>query len=167
MAKQELTTSVGVVLEVYNPPAMALRDKQRQLEKAKPKVPVVYLESKGREEENPNDPDYIQAMNDFNEQLGLELYNAAVLLCVKVKMVPAGVTECDDDSWVEDFEVIGMPIPNGRARYLAWIKYIAAPAASDMAAIENAITRAAGVAEEDVAEAAASFPSEPPRVPYN
>lgn len=35
-----------------------------------PKVPVVYLENKGREEQNPNDPDYLAALTRRQRQIG-------------------------------------------------------------------------------------------------
>ena len=157
---ETVETSTGVVFKIKNLPAMALRDKHRQLERQKPMPPVVYIEDKGRDEENPNDPDYRAALARFTEDEAVQLYEVAIVLGLEVESVSNGVPKCEDNSWLLDMDLLSMDVPSeGKGRFLAWVKYIAAPRPEDMAAIEKAVMNSFGVAEEDVAEAVASFPN--------
>lgn len=49
-----------------------------------PDVPTVYIEAKDREEENPNDPRYIEAVNEANRERADAVFDALVLFGVEL-----------------------------------------------------------------------------------
>ncbi len=156
----EITVSTGVKFKVKKAPSMAFQAVARQWEMKAPKVPVVLIEAKGRKEENPSDPDYVKALKKFEEDKGLGLFDAAILLCTEVVSIPENMEASDKEDWLENLKLIGICPGNGkRERYLSWVKYYAAPMDEDMVLLNNSIARENGVSEGDVSAAMAALKS--------
>lgn len=66
-----------------------------------PKVPVVYIEAKDREEENPNDPAYLEAVERANTERGNAVLDAIITFGVELV---DGVPE--DDSWLRKLQML-------------------------------------------------------------
>lgn len=154
-----VTTSTGAVVKVLETPAHLL---QRVWEKyPEPKVPQQTIKEGDREwvEDNPDDPDYLAAV----EARTLNVYSASsniiLLKGIEVVSLPEGVSDFDHDkAWIEEYEVMMLDIPESRAaRYLEWIRYRVAPRIDDLAAIQDAESKALGVTKEAVDAAEASF----------
>ena len=66
-----------------------------------PPVPVVFIEAKGREEENPNDPAYLQAIERANQKRGEAVLDAIYLFGVELA---DGLPE--DDAWLRRLRML-------------------------------------------------------------
>ena len=123
-----------------------------------PKVPTTFNKTKGRDEENPDDPDYQEAV----EQYLIDIANATTDVCflrgTEIAKIPKEIPKPNSQEWISEMEVLGMPmIDNKRARYLAWIKGIAAPSDADITILMEEIGRQTGVSEADTEEAVKRF----------
>ena len=159
LTNNRVTLSNGVVLGVRPVPPLAIR--QAVLNVPKPPVPVTFLEDKGREEENPNDPEYLEALAAYRDATGQAALNVLLLMGTKLESLPEGLCGPDGDEWLGDLEFLGLTIDkeNPRARYLAWLQFYAIPSNADITRALEGPAKAAGVAEGDVAAAIESFRS--------
>lgn len=154
----EIIVSTGVKFKTKDVPVMVYQALKNKLNKERPKVPTWYNDQKDREESNPSDPDYLEAVSRWEEELTEKLMDAAIVLGIEVAEIPEGMEKSDSEGWKRQLESIGIEVPvNGNGRYLAWVKYYAAPTIEDMRELISASSRNAGVTEEDAAQAAALF----------
>jgi hypothetical protein len=72
----------GVRARLVPVPEGILEDVERRIED--PSVPVVFMEEEGREEENPNDPAYLKALEDAQYKRGLAIVEALCLFGVEL-----------------------------------------------------------------------------------
>lgn len=123
-----------------------------------PKPPKVYIEEKQRTEENPNDPDYVEALAEANYNKAMVVVNAYVALGTKPIEVPEDIEPLASDSWIEAIKELGVDEPKSeRARYLYWCKYISL-GDEGINELVTAVMRFSGVTlETDVKQAADSF----------
>jgi len=154
---QELVLSTGVKIRILAVSPVLMSDIVGEAMKYRPKPPTNYIESLGREEENPSDPDYVEALNNWNGMVLLDVNNAYVLKGTEVIEMPNGFPDSDDPSFLDDMRILNRPIDTPRQRYLAWIKYVAAPLGEDTAAIVREVGRLTGVSEVEVEEAIEGF----------
>lgn len=152
----EITVSTGVKFKTKDVPVMVYQALKNKLNKERPKVPVWYNDQKDREESNPNDPDYLEAVNRWEEELTEKLMDAAIVLGIEVAEIPEGMEKLESEGWKTQLETVGIEIPQN-GRFLSWVKYYAAPTIEDMRELITASSRNAGVTEEDAAQAAALF----------
>lgn len=156
--KEEITVSTGVKFGIRDVPIMPFRQLQKRLERGRPHVPVTYIEDKDRSEENPEDPDYLEALDDWNEDMELKLMDYVFMTGTEVLEVPEGVRPMTDETWADECRYLGEEIASeGGVRYIQWLKYVACPNPDDIKAIVMPAVRSLGVTEEDVAESAAMF----------
>lgn len=125
----------------------------------RPKPPVVFIKNMGRDMENPEDPDYIARVNAWKTESNNALLNALILLGTELFSVPKGFPKPEDDSWISDYSVLGLPInPEVKSwRYLNWITYKACTDEKDVQKIQEVVGRLSGVREADV-QSAVTFP---------
>lgn len=125
-----------------------------------PEPPVVYIEEKGRNEPNPNDPAYLAECKRIEEEQRVAMLDAAIMMGVRVVEIPEGIPSPDDDDWVGAVEYLtGERVPSDSKpiRVLMWLKYYAAQTADDLIRIEKAVISRMGIPQEMVAEAIRSF----------
>lgn len=164
-APRVFTTRNGVNLRIRAVSPFLVMDAQKKV--LKPQVPTYQREGTSRVEENPNDPSYVQALEEYNTKLA-EAVNDAFLAngITVIPPIPEDILPLDDDSWVEGIEyTLGTKVPdNGMARKVMWLKYIVIPHAEDLGDLIVAITTAGGLAKEaDVQAAIESFRSDETR----
>lgn len=159
-------TGQGVTFKLRKVARMAIVEASRRL--PLPKPPRIFMEEKGREEENPNDPVYQEALQKVNWDRGVLTVSVYVLLGTKLVNVPPDLDSPDGVEWLQTLEYLGIPVPdNPRDRYVAWVKYYALTD-EELADMMKAIMRYSGISlEEDVKEAADSFQGDPARSPDN
>lgn len=128
--------------------------------KQKPKPPVVFIESKGREEPNYDNPDYIENMQSWQISMTMALSNFIFLRGVELieSSIPDGMVHFDSDDWRDEMELISDKSDNSRACYLEWIKAVACNE-EDTNKLMSIIGRKSGISQEDVDGAAAQFRS--------
>lgn len=159
--KDLITLSSGIVLRLKSVPPETVRRAGEKI--PKPKPPVVFIESKGREEENPFDPDYAKALEEWIEQCGNSRMDSILVLGVEIHHLPEGVDGPDDSNWLEELEYLGIANPlateNKLARKLDWLKCYALRTGDDIIKVANQLYRKVGaVTEEEVLLAMESFP---------
>lgn len=155
----ELTLSNGVVLAVKAGNPMTIAEIQRESELLAPKPPVWFNEAKGREEENPSDPEYKDALAQHRAEGIGRVTDAMFATSVTIVSIPDDVPGPDSS----DFEdmltmIIRRPLPTSALmRRVMWLKYIAAAQHHDLIELMAATLRATGIAEGDVSTAVARF----------
>jgi hypothetical protein len=93
------TLSTGVVVRL-KPVSSSLVEEMKSAIKM-PAVPVVWIEEKEREEENPNDPRYIEAVEECNRKRADAVFDALCMFGVDlVEELP------EDDSWLKKLRML-------------------------------------------------------------
>ncbi len=159
---REITLSNGIVLSLRPVPNKLIADAAASV--PQPVVPRVLIEAKNVEEENPNHPDYIKALQDLPQRRSDAAFNMALSMGTNVVYVPEGLFGPDDD-WqgpiVESFEAIGAEPPDfaatGRRRYLDWLRNYAIPTEEELVIIGRVCITSIAVTEGEVQSAVDSF----------
>jgi hypothetical protein len=94
-----VTLSTGVQVRLHAVSGSLVEDVKDAI--PEPKVPVVYIEAKDREEENPSDPNYIKAMEEWQRKRGDAVLDA--LLTFGVELLD-GVPE--DGKWLKGLKLL-------------------------------------------------------------
>jgi hypothetical protein len=154
--------STGVILNIRPVPRHFIYEVTRRF--VRPKPPVVFVESKGREEENAGDPDYADALENYIGDVANAATDTALILGTAVKELPKDVPDQDSEDFLQIMDVLGITdLENPKARYLYWIKSIAAPTTEDVNNLLGEIGRLTGVSESDTEDAVRRFRSLAPR----
>lgn len=165
VAAGTITLSTGVVLRgVAFSPTVLVDARNAAVKRAGgwPKVPTVFIEGKGREEEVPDNPEYLARREQVEAEASLAMNDAAIMRGTELVKVPKGFPGPEDADWLESLAVLLQDeAPRySSARYLYWIKHKAAPTLKDLGLIWRAIAPYAGVPEEDVADLVSRFPAD-------
>lgn len=151
-----VTLSTGVKLKIKPIPKNFIYAVTSRFEH--PKVPTYLNESKGREEPNPDDPDYQDDVEQYIASVANASNDVALLRGTEILELPKGFPGPDSKKWKEEMEALDLPmIDNSRARYLNWIKGMAAPLDRDIVLLMEEIGRLTGVTEADVTDAVERF----------
>ena len=153
----KVTLSSGVVLKVKPVPILLLNRIQMRFPKVH--VPVVYNPDKERDEPNPNDPDYLEAV-ERNESAKTEaLLDVMIGMGTEIVTIPDGLQKPTDSAWFDDLEFYLQEEQDDRERprYLAWVKFVAIRNTDDMQSLAIAVQSKMGISEEAVAQSINSF----------
>lgn len=125
----------------------------------RPEPPTVYMQSMGREMENPDDPDYIERLQSWKMEYADRMVNAMIVLGTELVSSPKGMGNPKDNKWLEEYILLGMPNhpENETWRYLTWVKFKAVKGENDMKLIQEVVGRLSGVRESAV-KSAENFP---------
>ena len=154
-----IALSNGIVLRVK--PVSPLLLRRATIHVADPKVPVVMIEEKGREEENPNDPDYLTAVADARTARGFAAMNVVLATGLAVESIPDGIPRPADDSWLEMLEAaeIEADVATSAKRFRLWCEVVALITPEDFEQVSLVALRLMGLTEEEVSQAVESFRS--------
>ena len=154
--RPQILLSSGVILNLTSVPKTFIYEATRAFKR--PKIPTYLNEEKGREEENPGDPDYLEALEMYAADVANAATDVALLRGTSIQEIPDDVIGPDSEEWIQEMEVLGLPMrDNPRARYMTWIKAIAAPLDKDINGLLEEVGRLTGVSESDVADAVDRF----------
>lgn len=154
--RPQILLSSGVILNLTSVPKTFIYEATRAFKR--PKIPTYLNEEKGREEENPGDPDYLEALEMYAADVANAATDVALLRGTSIQEIPDDVIGPDSEEWIQEMEVLGLPMrDNPRARYMTWIKAIAAPLDNDINGLLEEVGRLTGVSESDVADAVERF----------
>lgn len=136
-----------------------------------PEVPTVYMEEKGRDEPNPNDPDYLKAVEEVSKKQDKAIGDLLLSVGTSVKSVPDGYFPPESDEWIKQIEfaseITGANIlidkENPIKRYLYWLRFYAIETQSDFSVINTMAYSLGGIRENEVQEVVDSFRSLPER----
>jgi len=150
----KVTLSTGVELRVKAVPAWLLNDISNSLERPKPPKFV----KDGWETDNPDDPEYQEAMKRYDAKVSEKLNDAMIVMGTSAGSVPQGVEPVKSDKWRRKLAVLGKKIDEDEdSLYLAWVKYVAGPKMDDIQKIIQEVGRESGVAEADVKTSVDNF----------
>lgn len=155
--------STGVVLRVKPVPGRILGDAARLVKRPTP--PMVMNNDRGREEPNPDDPGYLDALREWSQQTMEASVNVALTLGTTVEHLPGGMHPPESDAWIEEvagaYEVVGMASPvrtaPPKARYLDWLLYYAIGRDEDQFILTKVLFATHMITREELADAIASF----------
>lgn len=155
----EVVLENGVILKFKPFPAELVRRAAQRL--AVPEVPRVMNEDKGREEDNPNDPKYLQAVAEHTQESWSTGVNVMIALGTEVSHVPDGLYRPEDEAWIADCKYFGVEVEaeDDRARYISWVQLYAVSGGGDWMKVLLPLIKRAGLTEEEVAQAVQSFRS--------
>ena len=156
-AQDEFTLSSGVVLRAVKASPVTLIKVMTRF--PRPKPPTYYMESMGREMENPDDPDYIERVKAWDNESSSLVVDALILLGTELVSVPKGVEGPTGKKWLNKYKLLGMPsLPEDKDWcYLNWVTMVAAPSDKDITILQEVVGRKMGIAEADV-KSAETFP---------
>lgn len=151
----------GVKFRLHKVPNLLVQDAVNRLEAPRP--PMVWIEDKEANEENPNDPNFKEQYQKYTVEkamLAAGIYFIKGVTAYTDSITPeSGVRQLDDASWSDEvLELAGIDVPDkGPRRTLAWLKYEVLTD-SDFQPLMQAIMRfSGGTLEVDVNEAADAF----------
>lgn len=149
--------SSGVVLEGKQANPIALIAVMGQ--NPRPKPPMIFVESIGRNMENADDPDYVERVKSWEREQSSMLLKTMILYGTCVKSVPKGFPEPQDNEWLDELAAIDIQINSSSKswRYITWVMFKAVQNEKDITAIKNCVGTLSGVREADV-KAAETFP---------
>jgi hypothetical protein len=157
----------GVQLKLKPVNSFLLLQAQNQIEI--PKVPVVWLEDKQREEENPNDPTYVEALREAQAKRATKMTDLFLGFGTEVIYpLPTNadgghdIPDPEDYSWIDDLTtILEVEVPeNKRMRHVYWLKAMVLKD-SEIIELLNRIAPLSGLVMEAAAEQAAdTFQSE-------
>lgn len=150
----------GVKLRFHKFSPLLLNQIAQTIGENEPKPPMVFDENKEREEENPNDPDYVAAKTRWAAATSVRLLRALVSAGTNLESKPDDMMAADSDDFETFMELVEIPISgSAQGRYTQWVMYVALTSPEDMNNLNIELMRLAGAREEDVAEAQALFRS--------
>lgn len=147
--------STGVRIKLTGVPPALLEDVVSRVEE--PRVPMWFNPDKDREEPNPNDPDYIRALNEVERERSVAILEAVVLFGMELV---DGLPE--DDSWLKKlrlmdrrgtFDMSGYDLDDELDLEFLYKRYIAL-GMEDLAFVVSTVS---GVDEEDINKAREAF----------
>lgn len=149
--------STGVVLRGKQAPPLTLMAVMSAF--PRPKPPTVFIETMGREMENPDDPDYQDRVKDWKTDQSNAMVVALIATGTELAKLPKGVCGPHDQEWLDEYGLLNLPMhPENKAwRYLRWVQFKAAVSADDIQLIMKVVGRLSGVPESAV-QSAEEFP---------
>ena len=149
--------SSGVVLRAKQAPPLALMKVLAAY--PRPRPPVWFNKTMGREMENPEDPEYIERLKAHRTESSDAILNALILLGTELKSVPRGFPKPESDEWLDEWRELNLPArPDSKNwRYLTWVTFKAVLTEADLIKIRDEVARLSEV-PEDAVQAADRFP---------
>jgi hypothetical protein len=155
--------SNGIVLTIKSIPPLLLQAVNNEFQL--PDAPKIYMEEKGREEENPHDPNYLKECQRITEQQDLAISDLILAIGTNVRSVPDGYFPPESDDWIETVEfanrISGKPLTIDRddvtKRYLFWLRFYALETGGDVALAQGLPMQLAGIREGEVEDVIDSF----------
>lgn len=165
----EFTLTNGIVLNLKPVPPLLIQAVSQEFKTPDP--PVMFIEEKGRDEPNPNDPKYKKELDDIAEAQNLATNSLVLAIGTSVKSVPNGYYMPEEDDWIANIEfaskISGKELKINREddiqRYLCWLRYYALESIGDMVLVQSLPGQLTGIREGEVDEVLDSFLSIPQR----
>lgn len=152
-----VTLSSGVkVKSKLLPPGYAVKLNREWIAK-EPKPPIEFIENIGREEANPDNPDFIAAHQDWQSKFALAMFNLGMVLGLEVTEIPDGVPAEDGAEFLALLELLGESPNTTVERRVLWVQLVAATTNEDVLAIVSLLGEQGGATETGVKAETARF----------
>jgi hypothetical protein len=160
---ERITLRTGIVLALVPLSPRAIRDAGDRL--PRPQVPMVWNESKQKDEENPDHPQYKADVQQWQFETTEASLKFAVALGTRPEFIPDDRYGHDDDRWIEEIEqvheVLGQTPPplrrEGKGRYLDWVLWYAVGSDEDNFKLSRILLATTVPTEEEVMRALNAF----------
>jgi len=125
-----------------------------------PKPPVMWVEDKSRNEENPQDPTYLEEVREFDTERGIATINIYLSMGTEVMTLPIDIEPMDGSDWYSRVVDLGVPeVLNKYSRYTAWLRFYAMED-DELTKLVTEVMKYSGLTlETDVQTAGESFKS--------
>lgn len=151
--------STGHLARITPVSPLLIQEVQQGVER--PTVPVMMNEEKGREEPNPNHPDYVEAMRKYQEEVGQAVIMAMVMMGVTLVDEDGNPLEIEKGSWINNLKFLEKRTSLDLSEYdfedesdIEFLyKMFVAIGASDI----NTIAQSSNITEEAIAESVDNF----------
>lgn len=167
--RKRLTLTNGIVLYYKAVPGDVILAASNAVKA--PEVPRVPIPDTDRTEENPNDPAYVKALEDYSLTVMRAQLTTALLVGTEIAEVPDGLYRPEDDEWIDHIEsaweataeATGSTVERrirrepAKARYLEWLRLYAITDAVDTFLVNRVLLSGVSLSEEEVAAAAETF----------
>lgn len=165
----ELKLTNGILLGLKPVPPLLIEAVNNEFKLPEP--PTVYLDEKGRDEPNPNDPEYQKELKRLEEVQNLAITDLILGVGTRAISVPEGYFMPEDDGWVASVEfanqlsgvTLKVDAEPGIRRYLQWLRFYAIESSTDLALVTGLPLRLAGIREGEIEEVVDSFQRLPER----
>lgn len=126
-----------------------------------PKPPMVWREDRGRDEPNPNDPNYIQSLTLYNIEATARVMDVLYARAIEVVFRPPEVSSPESQEFRDYLELAqGETLRQSElGRLVQWLRYWAIPD-EDQLPFQRKVLQLAGVPVEDIREVEAAFPGD-------
>lgn len=159
----ELTLHNGIKLLCKPVPPLLLQAIGKRY--TPPPPPKVFIEEKGRDEENPNDPAYLKQLEELEEEQNLAVQSLVLGAGTELISVPEGYFRPEDQGWIDKVEFttelagikLNLDTSSEVKKYICWLRYYALETASDAALAEALPLQLAGIREGEIQEALEGF----------
>lgn len=153
----EVTLSSGLVLTVKGVAPFLIQRAAQAI--PRPEVPKVFIDEKGREEENPADPRYIEALQVWEAKTIEVATNIMFAAGTEVVSIPDGMHPPESDDWLELVTLFDdtVDVSTPKRRYLTWLSLYALSSAADVRETISAVAKKTGITEGEVAAVVAGF----------
>jgi len=121
-----------------------------------PEVPAYWDKEREMHIKNPSHPIYLAEVERINEERMLAAVDALIATGTELVECPDDIEPLESDDWIDECETffkITVLRDNKKARYLAWVKYVAVLTKEDLELLAHFVRRTLGVSEESVAQA--------------
>lgn len=153
----------GIVLSTRLVPSHLIRAATQRVKP--PAVPMVHIADQDRDEPNPDDPAYVEAIMQWSIDQSDAAMSVGLMVGTKLEHLPDGMEPPESDVWVADIEsvsdIMGLDIhirrEPDRARYLDWLRYYALQDDQDVFTVTRLVAAGALLTEEQVGRMAATF----------
>lgn len=124
----------------------------------RPQPPTHFDQMMGREIENPDHPDYVKRVEQWQMEYNNSMLNALIGLGTQLHSKPKKLEGPDGNKWLSDYKSYGLPIlPDSESwRYIAWVMSVAVKDDNDTKIIGDKVRQLSGVKEAEV-ESATTF----------
>lgn len=155
-----ITLSNGVVFKVLDFPReqIARIHQKIQDEYPEPQPPMVWIEDRGRDEPNENDPGYRAALTTWQIRLTDRVVNALSFDALELVKKPDDVPGPDSIIFKDFLKLVHgeEPMESAEGRYVQWVQYRAIPP-EDVVKFSRRLLKLAGIPDADVVEKEATF----------
>lgn len=156
----------GVVLRFKHVSPLAIRAAAMRI--PQPQPPMVDNPDRGRPEQNPNDPEYLKALIQWQRDQTDASLGIGIIQGTEIESVPDGMYRPEADEWIDELNDMFAALPGNAepivirkepasARYLDWMRFYALRSEVDIFRLTQILTSGLVLTEKEVADAAASF----------
>jgi len=140
--------SSGVEIQLLPLPPLLQRAVEAKFPEPEPPIVEVKVHGKKETQPNPDDPDYLEAREQWAKDRGAALMDLAFIKGVVLELP-------EDETWIEELALIGVEVGESKAaRKLAYLRSVAIATIEDMMGVTGRVLAMSGVSPQAIDKAA-------------